>query len=301
MNTKRKNYNVDILLKQALSSAETPDAELVQKVKYKLIKEAPILRKSTMKRSFSSAAAVIAALLIITTTAFAAWYFLKPSEVAEKFENRALSAAFDSEAAVNINASLTSGDYTFTLLAIVNGKDITDMPYYSNNVQDERIYAVVAIQNADGTPMPATSDDEYGQVSFFASPLIKGLEPWLYNAMTMNGGYSETVVDGIMYRIVECDGVSMFADRGLYFAICTGSFYNNDAFIFDEQTGKLSVNPDYNGASVVFDLPIDKTLADPETARQYMDNLFTEPVNDTQDEVDSNGASETRSIYERDI
>lgn len=81
------------------------------------------------------------------------------------------------------------GGYTFTLLAVVAGKDIMDMPYYSESMEDEQTYAVVAIQNADGSPMPSTQDANYGQELLFISPLVKGLQPWFINAVTMNGGY----------------------------------------------------------------------------------------------------------------
>lgn len=74
--------------------------------------------------------------------------------------------------------------------------------------------------------MPATSEPEYGQDPFFVSPLIKGLKPWQVNITTMNGGYSEAVIDGIMYRLIECDGVEMFADRGVYLAVSNGSSFS---------------------------------------------------------------------------
>lgn len=277
--------NMDFLLKKAMATSETPDAELVQKVKYRLSKEEAILRKSTVKRSFSTAVAAVVALLAITTTAFAAWYFLKPSEVADKFEDHALSTAFNSDTAVNINASATSGGYTFTLLAIVSGKDITDHPVYSNGeIRDDRTYAVAAIQKADGSPMPTTQDDEYGNPPFYVSPYIMGLKPWQVNAHTLNGGYSETVVDGVMYRIIDCDGITMFADRGVYLGVNTGSSYDSQAFIFDEQSGKLKANPDFDGSSVVFDLPLDLKLANPEKARQYLDTMGdNEAAQDTGD------------------
>lgn len=269
-----KNENIDSLLKRAMRCTYTPDAELVKKLKND-VKERPIVKKG--KYSFSTAAAIILACIVLATAAFAAWKLLNPGEVAEQFENHTLSAAFDSDTAININESVTSGDYIFSLLAVVTGEDITDMPYYSADVQNERTYAVVAIQRADGMPMPASQDDEYGQVPFFASPLVRGQNPALVNAVTMNGGYTETVADGVMYRIVTCDGVSMFADRGLYFGICTENFINRDTFVFDEETGEISVNPDYDGASALFDLPLDPSLADPEKAEQYLNDMFAPP------------------------
>ncbi len=53
------NNKVDILLKKTLRSSETPDTELIQKVKCNLIKEEPVLRKK-----FSVRTAVVAAVLI---------------------------------------------------------------------------------------------------------------------------------------------------------------------------------------------------------------------------------------------
>ena len=271
---KNNHDNVDMLLRRTLSITETPDPELVQRVKYNIIKEEYVLNKSTVRRSFGTVAAAVTAFVLITTTALAAWYFLKPSEVADKFEDSALSAAFESEGAVNINESVTSGDYIITLLAIVSGKDITVHPAYSNGeVLSDRTYAVTAIQKADGSPMPATMDDDYGNPPFYVSPYVKGLKPWQVNAHTMNGGYSEMVIDGVMYRMLECDGIMMFADRGVYIGISTSSSYDSQAFSFNEQTGELKANPDYDGSSVVFKLPLDEKYADSERAEQYLKSL----------------------------
>ncbi|HBD63072.1 MAG TPA: hypothetical protein DC038_01420, partial [Clostridiales bacterium] len=198
------------------------------------------------------------------------------------------SAAFNSDTAININASVTSGDYIFTLLAIVSGKDITDQPIYINgDILSDRTYSIVAIQKSDGSPMPSVQDDEYGNMPFYVSPYIKGLKPWQVNAHTMNGGHSEMVVDGVMYRIIDCDEITMFADRGIYLGINTGSFYNSDAFIFNEKTGELKSNPDFEGTSAVFDLPIDKALANPEKSQQYLDTLLnTDEVEDIDNVAD---------------
>ena len=269
-----KNSNeVDKLLKRSLSSQEEPDARLIQQVKYRLNQEESIImKKSKLVTSPFKAIAVAAVLvLLLCTTAMAAWMFLRSSEVAKHFGDETLSAAFDSEDAVNINATITSGDYTFTLIAVVTGEDITDLPYYHASAQPDRTYAVLAIQRTDGTPMTSTWDEE---VSFMVSPLVKGTEPWVINIASMHGAYSETVVDGIVYRLIECDGVEMFADRGLYIGVCTDAFIESTTFLYDETTGAISVNPDYDGASAIFDLPLDASLANPELAEQYLKSLY---------------------------
>ena len=61
-----KNDKVDILLKRALRRTETPDAELIQKIKYNLIKEESVLAKSN--RRFSFRTAVIAAVVVLSLT-----------------------------------------------------------------------------------------------------------------------------------------------------------------------------------------------------------------------------------------
>ncbi|AFL98516.1 hypothetical protein Desde_0019 [Desulfitobacterium dehalogenans ATCC 51507] len=293
MTIKNEKSNVDLLLRKALTSPEKPTPELIQKVKSQYVKEEPVLRKSTIRRSFSTVAAAAMALVIFATTAFAASYFLKPSDVANQLGDKTLSAAFDSPTAVNINQSITSGDYTFTLLGLVSGKDITDNPAYNSNgdILGDRTYTVVAIQKKDGSPMPTAQDENYP--TFYVSPYIKGLKPWQVNAHTLNGGYIENVVDGVMYRIIDCDEVAMFADRGLYLGVNTGSFYNSEAFNYDENTGMLTADPDFDGASVVFDLPIDKSMANPEKAQTYLDEVLGEFI--TNAPIVNNSKSEVKA------
>jgi len=62
------NDKLDILLKKALRSSETPDIELIQKVKCNLIKEEPVLRK---KFSFRTAVVVAVFVLSLTLVGFA--------------------------------------------------------------------------------------------------------------------------------------------------------------------------------------------------------------------------------------
>lgn len=260
--------------KKMMEQAE-PSALLLQKTRRRM--KAKVLGEiRPVRRSFRAAVVFAVMMVMFTTTAFAAWHFLKPSDVAKKFNDNTLSVAFDSETAININKSVRSGEYIFTLLAVVSGKDITDTPYDSEGIQDERMYALAAFQNADGSPWPGPQEEAYGQPAFLATPLVKGLKPWNVNAVTMNGGYEETVVDGVLYRIVECDSVAMFADRGLYFAVCSTPFIDNSTFRYDEKTGEISVNPEFDGASALFELPMDPSMADAQKAKAYLADFLDE-------------------------
>jgi hypothetical protein len=266
--------STDFRLRQVLECSEQPSPELLKKVKNSIQQQEDYPMKNPIKRGVSTVAVVVIAMLLVATTTFAAWQFLKPAEIARQVGDNALSAAFESATAININESITSGAYTFTLLALVSGEDITSLPYFSEDVRSGRSYAVLAIQKADGSAMPANGDSAYGETPFFATPLVKGLKPWFINAATLNGAYSETVVEGVLYRLVECDDVSIFADRGLYFAVSTDVFYNRSAFLYDENTGVVVADPAYEGSSVVFGLPVDPALGDAALAAQVIESLY---------------------------
>lgn len=218
---------------------------------------------------------IVAAIILLSTTAIAVRIFLRPAEIVEQLEDHTLSDAFDSEKAININVSATSGEYTFTLLAIVSGENISDYLGSFAEKTPERTYVILAIQKTDGSPIQEEIFDELSQ--FVVTPLIKGEDPSSVNIFSMGGFASSTLIDGVVYRLVECDSVMMFADRGLYLGVCSSMFIRKDTFMLDEITGEIAVNPDYSGISAVFELPIDVSYADPERAKQYLEQLHGEP------------------------
>lgn len=264
-----RNEKIDHLLKNALSSAEKPDPQMVEKVKYMLTREETDLKKSTINRSLRTAVAFVAAFAVITTTAFAAWHFLSPSEVANRLDSPVLAKAFRSEDAISVNETKSQKGYDISFLGIVSGKGLTELDQTLNT---DKTYAVVAIAKQGGA-MPDTRDEDYNSTPFFVSPLIHGEKPWLYNIASMNGGYSAFVLDGIMYRLIECDNLEMFADRGLSLIVSSTTFYDVKAYDYDEATGLVAPNPNFEGVNLIFDLPLKKDNADFEKAQQYLDSL----------------------------
>ncbi|AUS95354.1 hypothetical protein CDQ84_16190 [Clostridium thermosuccinogenes] len=265
-----KNEQLEKLLKQALSSTAEPSEALNLKIKYR-IKE----RKAMKPVRRRIAVALIAAFtLIMSGSAFAAWKLLSPKQVAENFGDKTLAKAFDSENAVQINKSVTSGDYTFTLLGMTSGKNLSDFKSSVQDIHPDRTYAVVSIERKDGSPIPAMSDENYNEPPFIVSPLIKGQKPWQVNIFTMNGGYSECVVDGVIYRMIECDSIEMFADRGVYLYAGIGSFIDNQTVSYNEETGEITLNANNKEAGALFELPLDVKKADHEKAEQYLKDLL---------------------------
>lgn len=259
------------LLKNALSTDYAPDDELNTKIMSK-VRENGMMKTSRTKR-LPMVAACCLLLLCGSATAFAAWKYMTPGEIAIEYGDEKLAAAFDSKDAIVLDESQTSGKYTVTLLGMVSGSNLSGFCADSKQASSARTYAVVAIAKADGTPMPDTSDEEYGKDSFFVSPLIQGLNPKDYNIVTMNGGYFDIVKDGILYRMIECDNIELFADRKLYLSVGNTVFYETSAYIYNEETGEITVNSNYMDMNLLFDLPLNKDRANQSAAEKYLKEL----------------------------
>lgn len=222
--------------------------------------------------------------------------YLTPEQVAEHVEDKKLTEAFLGKDAIAVNETQNYAGYNVTLLGLVSGESITEyIGEADGKVFADQTYSVVAIEKADGTPMPETSEDAYNELSFFVSPLIKGLNPVNYNIATFHGGYTEFVKDGILYRLSECDNVECFADKGSLLCVTDTTFYNHQAYIYDERTGEISRNEAYEGVNALFALPIDPAKVNPAEAEKRMAEVETSAkVPDKKDvEADVNGEIQT--------
>lgn len=255
-------------------SASTPPPEALDRALLAHLSEKEkeqCLMKCPVKR-FSLLAAVFC--LLLCGTAFASWHFLSVASVVKEISIPALSRAFDSADAEKLNAVRTQKGYLVSLLGLTNGEALIQA---DDTIRETSTYAVVAIAKEDGTPL--TDED-----AFFVSPLIQGLEPWQYNIASMHGGYQQFIENGILYRLIECDNIELFADKKLYLCVSDTNFFSVDAFSFDEKTGAITEKPNYDGLNILFDLPLDAAKADPEKAKAYVDTLWAEEPEDTDTE-----------------
>lgn len=269
MNNDRK---LDDLLRQSLQ-AETvgpvPSAQ-IQKETIEKMKERYTMFSGKTRKSLCSAILAAALVVAVPVGAFAAWQLLSPAQIAHELQDSALEKAFAGEEAVVINQSVQSGGYRITLLGLVSGAACSDYLPADVEVNQERLYAAVAIENADGSPMPDIGSAEYGENSFLVTPLIQGQLPWQVNIFTMGGGYGEFVQDGIQYRLVECEDMTAFADRNVWLAVTDEFSISNGTFLYDEATGNVAENPDAAGVNVLFKLPLDAADADKTKAEQLL-------------------------------
>jgi len=279
------------LLKDALIPSEEPDAMLTQIILQKA-KGENVMRKPSFKM-----ATVIAAIAAVTIaagglTAYAAWQYLSAGQVAENVGDEKLAKEFQGEKAVRMNESQSYGNYEITMLGVVSGENISDLVDIDENgeVQDDKTYAVIAVKKRDGSKMPDTGDEEYGNEPFLVSPFIKGENPLRMNIFYMGGGKSNCVEDGISYHLVECDNLECFAGRGVYIGVLNEQFYNVDAYHFDEKTGEISRNEKFNGVNALFKLPLDESKADERAAEEKLAE-WTADANADEDEEDEEAES----------
>lgn len=272
---------LDSILHSALAQKVEPDADLQRQVLTQW-KESQTMNRN---KKWTAAVAAAACVLAVSVSVGAATRFLSNREVAQELGYDRIAEAFNDGDAIEINETQSYGGYDVTLMGITSGKNLCETELSQDDIGEDKTYVVVAIAKSDGTPMA----DDTEQEAFFVSPLIQGLNPVNYNAITMNGGYAQTVVDGVCYRIAECDNVECFADRKLYLCVMDDVFYNKEAYNYDKDSGEISVNQDYEGMNLLFDLPLDASKADPEKASEFiesMDELFS-------DDTGASGNAET--------
>lgn len=61
---------------------------------------------------------------------------------------------------------------------------------------------------------------------------------------------------------METDNVEYFADYGIYVGVSDGDMYNNQAYIYDTDTGEILRSETYQGVNALFDLPVNTAKAD---------------------------------------
>ena len=269
------NHNLDTLIKTALATKNTPNADLNRQILRKA-KENTIMKKHIIKKAVATAACVgLAALSGISV--YAAYRYLSPSQVADRVSsNTALADAFESEDSIVINESQSTNGYTITLLALVSGVDLQlHVPEdISQPLTPSNTYAVVAIEKADGSEM------EYKD--FCISPLINGVDFMVANNATLNTLLSFFEEDGILYHFIECDNLEMFADRGVQLAVVDHFGQETQAFYMDETTGIYHKQKEYEKTNALFTLPLDKTKADTNAADKYIQHLIAKSEETTE-------------------
>lgn len=236
-------------------------------------------KRSYRQRSKVVAAVVCTVILLGSGSVYAANHYLNPSQIVDEISaDSALSKAFADKDAITINETQTSNGYDITLLGLVSGEKLgLYVPDETKKeVSDKHSYAALAISKSEGSKM--------SNRNFCVSPLINGEAFTDVNAATLNVGLSWFEKDGVIYELIECDNLEIFADRGVYLSLVDNFGDEVAAFRMNEATGKYHKVEDYAGTSALFTLPLDKDKADTVAADKFLASLKREEDSETDGE-----------------
>ena len=259
--------NFDILVKDVLSGRKAPNPDLNRQITVKAKEKYQMMNHNKIRKSFA-AAACVGLFAVGSITTYAAYHYLSPAQVAEHVStNGALSEAFEKEDAIQINETQQSNGYDITLLGMVSGKnlELCVPEEVSSSLSAIRTYTAIAIAKSDGTEM------EYRNLC--VSPLINGVDWFAANNATMDVALTWFKQDGVVYELLQCDNLQMFADRGVQLGIVDEFGNESSAFYMDTQSGVYQRNADYEGTNALFTLPLDKSKANAKEAEAYLDAL----------------------------
>lgn len=262
-----RNDQIDILLSRALTQQAEPDAALQRRV----LDQWKERQGMNQKKKWTAAVAAAACVLALSVSVGAASRYLNSRQVAENFGMDNMAKAFSEGDGIEINQTQSYGSYQVTLMGVASGENLGwARSEGGQQLEENKTYAIVAIERTDGVPMADGTDDNVMPEEYFLSPLIQGCNPVNFNVITMDGSYSWKVIDGVRYNIVECDNVEIFADHKLYLCVMDRTLYDRAAYDYDAATGEITPNRDYEGMNLLFDLPLDPGKADAQKVTEYL-------------------------------
>lgn len=278
----RKNEITDQMLRSAVIVDTAPVPRLNQTVLAQIQQQPtvsrshissrnPLLRRLRILAPIPLLSVIL--VLLFTLTAYAAIRLMTARETAETMGYGALAEAFYNEDSLCINETQTSQGYDITLLGFTLGDTILDL-FPDISISSDRAYAVIALSNADGTPLPTLCDDpdEEYVPDLYLTFLAKGYGPEdnPLDLRTRDMHYQ----DGIYYYVVQCQNLSQYAGDGIYLAVNKGIFCSPMDFLYDASTGLISLNNSYDNIHALFEITwteeiLDKIHSMPQTASPY--------------------------------
>jgi hypothetical protein len=204
-------------------------------------------------------AASLALVLGLTVTAYATGLF-GFGEVAQMVDPTAAST-FRTDSAVEIGESQVSGGYEVTLLGMAKGGELATEGFEGDEIAASHTYLAAAVAKEDGSAVSADAQ-------FFVLPMISGQKPW--QTTFSDYGQASVVKDGVYYTLIDVENLEIFADRTVYLSVMDSPFYDHSKFVYDDVDGTIAVSPEYGGVVTLFELPLDKSLADPAKAAEII-------------------------------
>lgn len=220
--------------------------------------------KSMNLKFFRKPAVFAAAAILLVVSVSAAALMLSPHEVAQHYQQPVLAQAFEEENAIAIDQKVETGDFSVNLTGLVSGRALTD---WSQDVDESRTYAVVALSRLDGTPI---EQQNFDFIQYTLTPLVAGYSPSAVNNWTLGAFASGFSADGVFYYLLDVQDLNMFAHRTVYLAFYEGGAPSRDTFCVAPD-GSISFAEDFEGPHALFTLPLDASKADPAAADAFVE------------------------------
>lgn len=280
--------NIDDILKQALTPNDEPDFWLNERI-LSQSKEVKPMKKMSRKKFAAVALSCALMLGIGSISVYATWKYLMPKEFVEEIGEEKLADAFSGEDALYINETQSYGDYDVTLLGVTSGKNLTEYKCFSNENSvstfdaansdnpaeklleegfvelDDRSYILFALENKKQA-FEAISDFE--RLSIF--PVVMGYDYETYSGMfeDASGGHA-IIKDSVIYYMYECNNLEKYADHDIYMCVSDDlPSFSEYSYIYDNSSGMIARNEEYEGLNALFSLPMDSSKADPAAAEE---------------------------------
>lgn len=242
--------------------------------------------KASKRKGLSRRMAVLTVILLLAMPAgvYAGFRLLGAGEAALLMDKAALAEAFERQESEIVTAR--SSDFAISLLGLVSGELVETYAAETatEKVSDASTYVVVAIQRRDGQPI-----ENYREAEFYISPLIEGLDPKIYNIAAFENSCSKILKDGVLYAVAEWDDFEIFADRKLYVAVIEDALAPlPDSVLYDEKTGQISLNRQYEKASALFEVKTDAGKADPAAAKEKIVQIRKKADDENSKSIDGN-------------
>ena len=258
-------------------------AEIAQNVAQAVEEQAGAQRgKRNIRRGLIVAVAAVL-MAAISFGAVASISQLSPSEAAIELGNGYAKKAFRGVPLNEDGPEYQLGDYMVRLYGIATGEPILDQ--YGRTLQNEHTYILLTYRRIDGAAIDL--EKEYGrwvEKRVFVSGIPIAAQPYFASTQA-------TVVDGILYEMWDCSGLSFFSDRTVYLTIFDHELTDlydqkfpgergedrpvwaspHEVIQMDED-GSFAFMPDYPKEHLLIELPLDKSTADPERAQEYLNS-----------------------------
>lgn len=221
-------------------------------------KDEQALKKRKPAKVLAVAIVIIA---LLSVTAFAVSYLLSASEVADYLGDKEIAAMFkDSECEPH---TVSNGTYDVTFLGKTTGTILNMTEGFE--AEETRTYAVIAIRNTNSTPLSLVDGMPVQPV-----PVIEGYMPFRTRGIMQSAQGMER--EGVLYYLFDYENLEIFADRTVSIALIEGSIVPTPEILTMDENGKIIYADGYTGIKGIFDLPMDKSKADPKAAEELLSN-----------------------------